>query len=105
MGCRKLGRTTQRSGATACVAQTDTVDASAHGMGQELTLWQRGVQRPRSLRIRKVFFQIHLWMGVGVGIYVLAIRISGGAIVYRHELTVMFSRRKLGTAWPGHRLS
>jgi uncharacterized iron-regulated membrane protein len=62
-------------------------------MGQELTLWQRWVQRPRILRIRKVVFQIHLWMGLGVGIYVLAISISGGAIVYRPELTRMFSRK------------
>jgi hypothetical protein len=37
------------------VRQTDTVDTTAHGMGQELTLRRRWVQRPRSLRIRKVF--------------------------------------------------
>ena len=74
-------------------------------MGQELTLWQRWVQRPRSLRIRKVFFQIHLWTGLGVGIYVLAISISGGAIVYRPELTRMFSRRTVVTAEPGHRMT
>ena len=91
--------------ATGCVAQMDTIDTSAHDMGPELTLWQRWVQRPRSLRIRKALFQIHLWMGLGVGIYVLAISISGSAIVYRLELTRMFSRKTVVTSESGHRIS
>jgi uncharacterized iron-regulated membrane protein len=44
-------------------------------------------------------------MGLGVGIYVLAINISGGAIVYRPELTRMFSRKTVVTAEPGHRMT
>ncbi len=48
-----------------------------------MTPWQRWVQRPQSLWVRKIFFQIHLWVGIGAGLYVAAISISGSAIVYR----------------------
>jgi uncharacterized iron-regulated membrane protein len=47
-----------------------------------MTFWQRWVQRPQSLGVRKIFFQIHLWVGIGIGLYVAAISISGSAIVY-----------------------
>ena len=51
-----------------------------------MTLWQRWVQRPQSLWVRKIFFQIHLWVGIGIGLYVAAVSISGSAIVYRRGL-------------------
>jgi uncharacterized iron-regulated membrane protein len=44
-------------------------------------------------------------MGLGVGIYVLAISISGSAIVYRPQLTRMFSRKTVVKAEPGHRMT
>src|SRR5580692_12361409 len=50
-----------------------------------MTPWQRWVQRPQSLWVRKIFFQIHLWVGIGVGLYVAVISISGSAIVYPLE--------------------
>jgi uncharacterized iron-regulated membrane protein len=36
---------------------------------------------------RRALFQIHLWTGIGVGLYVLMISISGSAIVFRREIT------------------
>jgi uncharacterized iron-regulated membrane protein len=51
-----------------------------------MTLWQRWLQRPQSLLVRKAIFQIHLWVGIGVGIYVAAISLSGSAIVYRPDV-------------------
>jgi len=51
-----------------------------------MTPWQSWVQRPHSLWVRKVVFQIHQWVGIGVALYVLVISISGSAIVYRPEL-------------------
>jgi uncharacterized iron-regulated membrane protein len=51
-----------------------------------MTPWQRWVQRPQSLTARKIFFQIHLWVGIGVGLYVAVISISGSAIVFSPKL-------------------
>jgi uncharacterized iron-regulated membrane protein len=50
-----------------------------------MTPWQRWVQRPQSLWVRKIVFQIHLWVGIGAGLYVAVISISGSAIVYQPE--------------------
>ncbi len=51
-----------------------------------MTPWQRWVQRPQSLWVRKIFFQIHLWVGISVGLYVAVISISGSAIVYSPKI-------------------
>ena len=51
-----------------------------------MTLAERWIRRPQTVWLRKALFQIHLWLGVGVGLYVLAISISGSAIVFRNPL-------------------
>ncbi len=73
--------------------------------GQRLSSWQGWVQRPQSLWIRKAFFQVHLWVGVGIGLYVLAISISGSAIVYRREIIRNASRKIVVVAASGQRMS
>lgn len=64
----------------------------------ELTPWQQWVKRPQGLWIRKALFQVHLWAGVGVGLYVLLISISGSALVYRQELLKKYSRQAIVVA-------
>ncbi len=41
-------------------------------------------------RLRRVFFQVHLWCGLLTGIYMVAISLSGSILVYRDELRAMF---------------
>ncbi|HEY6456629.1 MAG TPA: PepSY-associated TM helix domain-containing protein [Steroidobacteraceae bacterium] len=36
--------------------------------------------------MRKVLFQMHLWMGMGIGLYILMISVSGSLIIFRREL-------------------
>src|ERR1700694_168873 len=50
-----------------------------------MTLWQRWLQRPQDLWLRRILFQIHLWTGISVGLYVAAISISGSAIIYSRD--------------------
>jgi len=58
----------------------DTVPAD------ELTLWQRWFRRPQNVWLRRALFQIHLWTGIGTGLYVVLISITGSAIVFRNEI-------------------
>ena len=60
-----------------------------------MTLWRRWVRRPQELFLRKVLFQIHLWTGIGVGVYVLVICVSGSVLVYRNELYRTFSPKAM----------
>jgi uncharacterized iron-regulated membrane protein len=42
--------------------------------------------RPQPLLLRRVLFQVHLWVGVGVGLYVLVVGLSGAALVFRDQM-------------------
>jgi uncharacterized iron-regulated membrane protein len=52
----------------------------------ELTIWQRWFRRPQNVWLRRALFQIHLWTGIGTGLYVLLISVTGSAIVFRNEI-------------------
>ena len=54
--------------------------------GDRLTFWRRWVRHPQSTFFRKAVFQVHLWSGVGVGLYVFLISATGSVLVYRNEL-------------------
>jgi uncharacterized iron-regulated membrane protein len=56
--------------------------------GEQLTGWRRFVQQPQKLWLRKAVFQIHLWSGVGLGLYIFFISVTGSVLVYRNELYV-----------------
>lgn len=66
-----------------------------------MTAWQQWIHRPQNLWLRKVFFQIHLWLGIAVGLYVVVISISGSAIVFRRELGRQELRRTMIVAESG----
>jgi uncharacterized iron-regulated membrane protein len=50
-------------------------------------IFGRFVRRPQTVWTRRALFQIHLWTGIGVGLYILVISVSGSAIVFRREIT------------------
>jgi uncharacterized iron-regulated membrane protein len=63
-----------------------------------MTHWRRAVHRPQQLLLRKAFFQIHLWTGIAVMLYVAVISVSGSAIVYRREVATDRLHRRLISA-------
>ena len=66
---------------------------------------ERWARRPQTVWLRKALFQVHLWTGIGVGLYVLAISISGSAIVYRNTLYKKLSPGPKMVTVSGERLS
>ena len=48
--------------------------------------WQRWTRQPQTTWLRKATFQVHLWSGIGVGLYVLLVSVTGSVLVYRNEL-------------------
>ena len=51
-----------------------------------MTFWQRLVRRPRTVFLRKACFQIHLWLGLALGLYVVVLSLTGSALVFRREM-------------------
>lgn len=50
------------------------------------TIWQQWVRRPQNVWLRRAVFQVHLWSGIGLGLYVFFISVTGSVLVYRNEL-------------------
>src|SRR5216110_53667 len=50
-----------------------------------MTYWQRWISHPQTAWLRKATFQLHLWSGIGIGLYVLVISVTGSIVVYRNE--------------------
>jgi uncharacterized iron-regulated membrane protein len=44
------------------------------------------LRRPRDVVLRKALFQIHLWTGIGVGLYIFVIGVTGALLVFRSEM-------------------
>ncbi len=43
-------------------------------------------RQPQVLWLRRALFQVHLWTGLGFGLYILMVSLSGSAVVFRHEM-------------------
>jgi len=55
-------------------------------MSNQPTLWQRWLRQPQKIWLRRALFQVHMWGGIGLGLYILMISVTGSVLVYRNEL-------------------
>jgi uncharacterized iron-regulated membrane protein len=55
---------------------------------ERASAWRVWLHQPRKTWLRRAFFQVHLWSGVGLGLYVFFISVTGSVLVYRNELYV-----------------
>jgi uncharacterized iron-regulated membrane protein len=54
-------------------------------------IWSKWIRDPQSLWLRKAVFQIHLWIGIAIALYVIVICLTGSILVYRNELYGAFA--------------
>tara|TARA_B100001123_G_scaffold177300_1_gene203299 strand:+ start:3100 stop:3984 length:885 start_codon:yes stop_codon:yes gene_type:complete len=62
-------------------------------------------RQPQQMWLRRALFQVHLWSGLAVGLYVVVISLTGSILVYRSELRQYFNPQPLPVAVAGARLS
>jgi uncharacterized iron-regulated membrane protein len=55
-----------------------------------MSFTERWLRRPQSTWVRKAIFQIHLWSGITLGLYIVVVCVSGSAIVFRNDLYGLF---------------
>jgi uncharacterized iron-regulated membrane protein len=48
--------------------------------------FRRLLHTPQQLWVRRALFQLHLWAGIGLGLYVFVIGLSGSILMFREEL-------------------
>jgi len=54
-------------------------------------VWTSWVRRPQTVWLRRAMFQIHLWTGLALGLYLVMLSLTGSALVYRNELDQYFA--------------
>ena len=68
-----------------------------------MNLGERWLRQPQSVWARKLLFQVHLWTGIGLGLYILVISVTGSAVVFRNELLRKFAQEPPIFTGPGER--
>jgi len=51
-----------------------------------VSFFQRYIHRPQQLAVRRLNFQIHLWVGIILTLYMIVIGVTGSILVFRPEL-------------------
>ena len=62
------------------------------------------LRRPQGKWLRKALFQIHLWTGLGVGLYIVVVSVTGSVLIYRSELRQRFDPQPRAVEISGPRL-
>ena len=57
--------------------------------------FQRWLQAPQTALFRRALFQVHLWLGIGFGLYVLVISVSGSALLLKSPFYTWFEPKTL----------
>ena len=57
------------------------------------------LRNPQRIWLRRALFQVHLWCGLAIGLYILMISVTGSVLVYRNELFRMSPRALVATSW------
>ncbi len=70
-----------------------------------MNAWEKWRTRPQSVWLRRALFQVHLWAGIGIGLYVLLISVTGSALVFRRDLARTLSREPRVVPVQGVRLT
>jgi uncharacterized iron-regulated membrane protein len=51
-----------------------------------VSVWRKWLRHPQNFWVRRALFQIHLWAGIGLGVYILVISLSGCILIYRNSI-------------------
>jgi uncharacterized iron-regulated membrane protein len=70
-----------------------------------MSSWEKWLTRPQTLWLRRALFQVHLWTGIGIGLYVLLMSVSGTVLIFRRQLAKEFSQETHIVAGPGARMT
>ena len=54
-------------------------------------MWTQWVRQPQNVWLRRALFQVHLWTGLAIGLYIVMLSVTGSVLVYRNELDRLFA--------------
>jgi uncharacterized iron-regulated membrane protein len=72
---------------------------------KRMTAWEQWVHRPQSHWLRGAIFQVHLWTGIAISLYIFVVCLSGSLAVFNSELYTAFLPNPKAVAIVGTRLA
>jgi len=63
----------------------------------KLSSWQKWMRQPQLLRWRRYVVQLHLWIGLALGLYIVVLSVSGSLSVLRPDVHRWFVPRSVPT--------
>ncbi len=69
-----------------------------------MSAWEKWKKRPQNIWLRRALFQVHLWSGIGLGLYVILMSVTGSALVFRREVTRALAREPRVAVGAGMRM-
>ena len=70
-----------------------------------MSIWQGWVRQPQNIWLRRALFQVHLWSGIAVGLYILTVSVTGSVVVYSNELYRAATPKPVISKGPGPQLT
>jgi uncharacterized iron-regulated membrane protein len=90
--------------APTAISRQRTVETALYGNAQ-LSVWQNWLRHPQNFWVRKALFQIHLWTGLGLGLYILVMSVTGCILIYRRSLSTWTSSQSKFVTISGQRMT
>jgi len=57
-------------------------------------VWTQWARQPQNVWLRRALFQVHLWTGLAIGLYIVMLSVTGSVLVYRNELDRLFATKR-----------
>ena len=57
-------------------------------------MWTQWARQPQNVWLRRALFQVHLWTGLAIGLYIVMLSVTGSVLVYRNELDRLFATKR-----------
>jgi uncharacterized iron-regulated membrane protein len=54
----------------------------------------------RAVRLRRLWLNVHLWIGVGLALLLIPISVSGGLLVWKNEIDALINRQRYAVSGP-----
>jgi uncharacterized iron-regulated membrane protein len=67
--------------------------------------WNRWLRQPQTVWLRRALFQVHLWTGIVVGLYLVVVCSTGSVLVYSNELYLAATPKPIILPGVGERLT
>ena len=61
------------------------------GTDRQASAWARWLRQPQTVWARRALFQVHLWLGLVLGLYIVMLSVTGSILVYAREINRLLS--------------